>query len=317
MRALIGSTGFVGSHLVRQSDFTDRFASHNISNALGRSFDCVVCAAAPGSMFEANRFPDQDRQRVDALTESLSQISARQFILISTIAVLENFDAGDDEETASFQSALAYGRNRRLLEVFCADRFDNCLVVRLPALFGTGLRKNFLFDILNPMPSMLTEPRFDELSDQLPDRLRTALTGIYRKDPDLGLFVIDRVALDGSGLRRAYDEAVTSLDLSAVQFTNPETRFQYYDMTRLWSDIGVALQASLEVIHLAPEPLLAKDVFKELTGQDMPRTEARLHHEDMRTRHAALWGRDGFYINGAADVLAQLRGFFAAGKTGA
>lgn len=312
--AVIGGTGFVGGHLLRQHSFAGSFNSRTVDDALGQEFDTVVCAAAPGSMFEANRFPDQDREKIDDLIEKLSRISARQFVLISSIAVLERFDGGDDEGTGAFQANLAYGRNRRLLEVFCADHFKQCLVVRLPALFGAGLKKNFLFDILNPMPSMLVEARFDDLSGRLPQALRAPLPGIYRHDPKLGLLVIDRAALDASGLRGAYDAAVTELGLSAVQFTNPETRFQYYDMTRLWSDIGIALRAGLAVVHLAPEAVAAKDVFRTLTGREMPPTEARLHQEDMRTRHAALWGREGPYIAGADDVLARLATFFAAEK---
>jgi len=56
--ALIGDSGFVGTNLARQHGFAASFNSRTIGQAAGNGFDTVLCAAAPGSMFEANRFPD-------------------------------------------------------------------------------------------------------------------------------------------------------------------------------------------------------------------------------------------------------------------
>src|SRR5262245_4514902 len=150
--ALIGATGLVGSNLARQHEFGATFNSRNITESADRAFEMLVCAAAPGSMFIANKFPERDAQTIDAICRSLEQISARRFVLISSIAVLARCDAGDDETTEAFQTELAYGRNRRALEIFCAEHFETCTVVRLPAVFGPGLQKNFLFDLLNPVP---------------------------------------------------------------------------------------------------------------------------------------------------------------------
>lgn len=316
MDALIGSTGFVGGHLSAQHAFGAGYNSRTISEASGRAFDTVVCAAAPGSMMEANRFPDRDADRISGLIDQLSRIEARRFVLVSTIAVFADFTAAD-ENAGGFQETTAYGANRRALERACAARFDHCLIVRLPALFGAGLKKNFLFDILNPMPSMLGEAPLQTLREQLPAALAGRLDGLYRLDAALGLFVIDRDALEATGRRAAFDEAVTGLGLSAIQFTNPASRFQYYAMDRLWADIGVGLKHDLDVLHLAPEPLAAGRVFEAATGRTMPETGARLHQEDMRTRHAGLWGREGGYIQGADAVLAEVAAFCARGGAAA
>ncbi len=118
---LIGNTGFVGSTLLRQTDFSHRFNSSNIDE-IGDApeFDLAVCAAAPGSMLEANRRPEQDMGKIQALMERLETVRARRFVLISSIAVLADFAAGYDEGNAAFQTEIAYGRHRRALEVFCA-----------------------------------------------------------------------------------------------------------------------------------------------------------------------------------------------------
>jgi len=64
------------------------------------------------------------------------------------------------------------------------------------------------------------------------------------------------------------------------------------------------------VLHLAPQPLAASDVYQAVTGDPMPDTGARLHVEDMRTAHAGLWGKTGNYCADRADVIAGIKAFF-------
>lgn len=308
--ALIGHTGFVGGTLDRQHSFSAKFNSANIDTISGQSFDTVVCAAAPGSMLTANRQPERDRAAIEALTERLDRVRARRFVLISSIAVLADFAGGQDEGTQAFQEDLAYGRHRRLLEAFCESRFDDCLVVRLPALFGPGLRKNFVFDLLNPVPTMLPQARLDVLLERLTPDLRTRLAELYAPDETTGMLRLDRPALDADPKRAALDRAVHEAEMSATQFHNPDTTYQYYDMSRLWQDIGMATQARLRHLHLAVAPLRAADIHARLLQSPMMQTGAKIHHEDMRTRHAALWRRDGPYLEDAATVLDKLAAFF-------
>lgn len=309
--ALVGHTGFVGGILARQHAFAALFNSRTIDAAAGQGFGTLVCAAAPGSMFEANRFPERDTARIEALMAQLGRLRAERFVLISSIAVLADFAGGDDEGSDRLQYELAYGRNRARLEAFCAEAFPGALVLRLPALFGPGLKKNFLFDILNPMPSLLTAERLEALRAALPAPLARGLAGIYAEDPATGLFAIDRAALEAGGRRRDYDAAVAAAGLSALGFTHPDSRFQYYDMSGLWADIGRGLAAGLGLLHLATEPVAAGEIHRRLTGRAMPAGQARLHREDMHTRHAALWGRQGPYIADAAEVLDGIAAFFA------
>jgi hypothetical protein len=81
-------------------------------------------------------------------------------------------------------------------------------------------------------------------------------------------------------------------------------------MARLWSDIGTAIRARLRHIHLAVEPLQAAEIHLRVMGMHMPETGAKLHREDMRTRHAALWGRDSCYLEDADTVLDKISAFF-------
>ncbi len=256
-------------------------------------------------MFMANRDPDADRRQIDALISRLGDVSARRFVLISSIAVLAGLAAGNDETTTAFEDRLAYGKHRRLLESFCESHFETCLVVRLPALFGPGLRKNFVFDLMNPVPTLIPQGRLDDLLGQLPLSLREGLIGLYGPDPS-GMLRLDRDALNSNPSRPALDQAIRAAGFSATQFHSRDTTYQYYDMSRLWNDIAIAAEAQVSHIHLATEPLRAADIHARLMGFDMPHTSARVHTEDMHTRHAALWGRSGSYIEDAGTVMEKL-----------
>jgi hypothetical protein len=316
-RGLIGHTGFVGSALLRQTAFGACYNSANIADIEGGKFGTLVCAAAPGSMIEANRAPERDKAQIDALIARLDRVEAERFVLISSIAVLADFSGGDDEGTAAFQQDLAYGRHRRALEAFVEARFPGHLIIRLPALFGAGLRKNFLFDLMNPVPSMLTAAKCDALVEALDGSLSAWLGALYAPDAATGLLKLDRAALNADPRRPALEVALDALGATATQFHHRETTYQYYPIDRLWQDIGIASGAGLTHLHLAPEPLTAAAIRARLTGRAMPETSARLHREDMRTRHAGLWGAQGPYQFTAADTLDALAAFFAGQRGGA
>jgi hypothetical protein len=314
---LIGHTGFVGGALLRQARFSACFNSATIAAIEGQSFGTLVCAAAPGSMLEANRAPERDAAQIDALIARLSRVQAERFVLISSIAVLADFAGGNDEGTTAFQQELAYGRHRRALEAFVESHFANSLIIRLPALFGHGLRKNFLFDLMNPVPSLLTEAKRDAMMDALDPSLVEWVGTLYSPDAVTGLLKLDRAALNANRRRAALEDAVTVMGASATQFHHPDTTYQYYPIDRLWQDIGIALEAGLSHLHLVAEPLTAAAIHQRLTGRPMPETPARLHREDMRTRHAALWDAEGPYQFSAAATLDRLTAFFASERAAA
>lgn len=308
---LVGHTGFVGGALLRQTRFDACYNSANVAAIAGEVFGTLVCAAAPGSMVEANRAPERDAAQIEALIARLDKVEAERFVLISSIAVLDDFAGGDDEGTRAFQQELAYGRHRRRLEAFVEARFPGHLIVRLPALFGAGLRKNFLFDLMNPVPSLLTEARRNAVAEALGGDLAAWLRALYAPDAATGLLKLDRAALDADPRRVALEAALEAFGATATQFHHRETTYQYYPVDRLWQDIGIALAAGLTHLHLAPEPLSAATIHARLTARAMPETPARLHREDMRTAHAALWGSEGRYQFAAAATLDRLAAFYA------
>jgi nucleoside-diphosphate-sugar epimerase len=144
--ALIGHTGFVGSNLRRQVAFDAQVNSSTVDELRGRKFDLVVCAGARAEKWKANQDPDADLAGIDRLLSVLRDIRAERFVLVSTVDVFET-PVGVDE-SAPADARHAYGRNRRMLEQLCQERFS-AQVLRLPGLFGPGLKKNAIYDLLH------------------------------------------------------------------------------------------------------------------------------------------------------------------------
>lgn len=146
--ALIGYTGFVGANLAAQAGFTDRYNSKNIQDIDGKSYDLVICAGARAEKWRINQEPDKDLAEVNGLIDHLRNVTAKKFVLISTTDVYKN-PAGVDEDTPVETGGLhAYGINRYHLEQFCRQHFD-ALIIRLPGLFGPGLKKNVIYDLMH------------------------------------------------------------------------------------------------------------------------------------------------------------------------
>jgi len=146
--ALIGYTGFVGGNLKAQQVFDDFYNSKNINSINGKHYNSVICAGVSAVKWMANKEPEKDRLHLDGLTKHLKNITVDKFILISTVDVYPNPVNVDENSDIDLDTCHPYGKHRLELEKFIKDRFDT-LIVRLPGLFGSGLRKNIIYDFLN------------------------------------------------------------------------------------------------------------------------------------------------------------------------
>lgn len=147
-KAIVGYTGFIGSNLIRQAKYDDFYNSQNIEFIAGKSFDLLVCTAAPAEKWLANKEPHKDKENLQRLIKSLQQVAAQKVILISTVDVyLLPFEVNEDTST-NVESLHPYGKHRLELELFMQNQFDT-LVVRLPGLFGQGIKKNIVYDFLH------------------------------------------------------------------------------------------------------------------------------------------------------------------------
>lgn len=148
--ALVGYTGFVGGTLHRARSFDLLINSTNATELRNGRFELLVHAGVPAVKWIANKDPAADRAAINAVRDVLATIEVRELVFISTIDVYPDPAAPLDEDAAiEAASNHAYGRHRFELEQWVSEHFANVRIVRLPALFGEGLKKNVVFDLLH------------------------------------------------------------------------------------------------------------------------------------------------------------------------
>ena len=285
---LVGSTGFVGGNLLAKHTFAAECHSSDITAQYGTRPDLCVYAGVPAAMFLANADPEADLAVMRAARENIRQIAPKRLVLISSIAVLaDSRGVYEDSPAQDTEGLPAYGKNRLQLERWVREDFPDALIVRLPALYGAGIRKNFLFDLHTITPAMLRPEKYSELAAKSP-LVKSAYTLA-----DNGFYKLNGTT-DPAALRAFF----AANDFNALAFTDARSRYQFYNLGRLWSDVEAARAADVKLLHLCTPPVSAAEVYTAVTGK------ADWHNElpkppfdyDLRSRHAALLGGSGDYF---------------------
>ena len=245
--ALLGHTGFVGGNLLRQFPFGGTYHSKNIGDLADRSYELIVCSAVSAVKWQANKDPESDWRGIQSLLDVLTRVDARRFILISTIDVYPNPVNVTESDDPSGIPSHAYGIHRLKLEHFVRNRFPVHHIVRLPGLFGDGLKKNVIYDLLHS---------------------------------------------------------------NLLENIHPDGVFQYYDLSRLWPDLGRTMAASLPLLNVATEPLPTRDIVSRFFSNSRIGAKASgAGRYDFRSRHDTLWnGADG-YLYSKESVMTDLEHF--------
>ncbi len=151
-RALIGHTGFVGSNLDRQQAFTDRYNSRNFQAMAGEEFDEVVCCGVQAVKWWANQNPEQDWAGIQPLLDVLERARIGRLVLVSTVDVYRDPVGVDETTPVETEGLHPYGLHRWRVEEWVRATVPDHMIVRLPGLFGPGLRKNLIYDLLAGQP---------------------------------------------------------------------------------------------------------------------------------------------------------------------
>ena len=168
MNALVGSTGFVGSNLYTPERFQAAYHSKNIADAYGTEPDLLVYAGVRAEKYLANHDPEKDMENIRLAERNIAEIRPRRLVLVSTVDVFRNSAGADEAAPVETAGLHPYGLHRYRLEQWVRENHPDALVVRLPALFGKNLKKNFIYDYIHRIPSMLTREKFAELSGREP-----------------------------------------------------------------------------------------------------------------------------------------------------
>jgi hypothetical protein len=186
----------------------------------------------------------------------------------------------------------------------------------LDALAGVEAERVILISTIDVVPPVAgADETFDCAS--LPNhaygtnrlRLETALRERF------GMMTVIRLpALTGVDLRKniVYD----LIHDNQVDRIDPVSRFQFYDLDRLWDDIGVAIAAGIDLVHLVTEPVLTGDIVGHFfPGAKLgPSPAGGSAFYDFRTRHDRLFGGAHGYIYDEQEVMRRLGAFITAAK---
>jgi len=304
MDALVGYTGFVGSNLAASHPFDRLYNSKNIEDAFGTCPDLLVYAGVRAEMFLANHDPEADLAALKQAADNIARIAPKCLVLISTISVYDAPKGADEDSPINREALSAYGANRHWLEQWVEVNHPNHLILRLPALYGRNLKKNFLYDFIHVIPPMLTPAKLEELS-ALEPMLRD-----YYLPQDNGFFKCRPVEGEEQETLKA---AFRRTGFSALNFTDSRSRYQFYDLFHLWEHMEKALVLGLNKLNLATQPVSVAEVYHALTGGEFVNELNKPPFDyDFRTKHAAaLGGADG-YLENREQVLAGIRTFVRA-----
>lgn len=244
---LIGHTGFVGATLARGSSFDLLVNRSNLESLRGAHVRRLVCAGLPAAKWIANEKPHEDAENLRRLEATLCTVRADRVLLISTIDVYPCSRDADETFDCSQKPNHTYGRHRLDFERFIRETFPESFIVRLPALFGAGLKKNILYDLLH-----------------------------------------------GRRLERI----------------NPDSRFQWYPLTRLMRDLNAVEARALPLVNFFTEPIQTKKILKEFfPDRRVGESPDALVEYDLQTQYSTHFGAREGYIMTCLEVMREMRIF--------
>jgi len=137
---IVGANGFLGKTLVEVSkdfDFkTIEITRKNFDEHKDDKFDILINTAMPSKKYWASKNPFLDFQKsVELTAELVFNWNFDKFIHISSISVNE------------IETKHPYSINKKAADIIAT--YSKSLIVRLGALYGKGLQKGALYDLLN------------------------------------------------------------------------------------------------------------------------------------------------------------------------
>ena len=283
------------------------YRSSNIHQIRGRCFDVVLCAGIKAVKWYANSHPEEDAAGIRSLCGHLETVRAQHFVLISTIDVYPSFSPPPQEaDLPDVALQDAYGRNRYRMEEWCRARFEHCHILRLPALFGRGLKKNFLYDWLHPLPSVIRAEKWVELRNALTPQELQVLLRVYRQDSQ-GNWALERQA-EGEAAESAL-HILRGVGFTALSFTDSRSEFPFFDLNCLPFWVDWVLRSDVPLLNVAVEPLSCSELVRACFGKNFTNIldGRRPLYYNMKTAYSA----DGSgYLQRKAEIIERLKRFF-------
>lgn len=289
-KILVGYSGFVGSNIALNCRFDGYYNSSNIEESYGTNPDLLVYSGVPAQKFMANKFPEKDMEIINNAINNIKKINPNKIVLISTIDVYNTPVNINEDASINELENEPYGRNRHILEKFVMNNFNDYLIVRLPALYGNNLKKNFIYDLIHIIPSMLTEEKFVELCT------KNNLIKDYYINQNNGFYKLININKDEENILKNY---FNNIGFSALNFTDSRSTFQFYNLSYLWNHISIALDNKIKILNLATEGVKASEIYEYVTGNNFNNEISDIvPNYDYKTNYADLFnGKNGYIFN--------------------
>lgn len=297
--AIVGYTGFVGQNLCLSHQFDSQYNSKNIVEAFGTEPDLLVYAGIRAEMFTANHYPEKDLDNIREAILNIKKINPKKLVLISTISVYPVFEGNENTQLESSEGT-AYGRNRRFLEEWVEGNINDYLIVRLPALYGEGIKKNFIFDMINYIPALLKTQKYEELFSGCD------LANLYQDRGDGFFKCIAESKEDRKRLRAFFEQK----GFSALNFTDSRSEYQYFNLSNLWDIICKAIENDILLLTIATEPIYSSELYEYIYNKPF-KNEVSTNYpvEHLKSIHAGVFGGKDGYLYDKQQLLEDIKCF--------
>ena len=307
---LIGYTGFVGSNLDKQFKFDYKYNSKNIKDIQYKEFDLVICAGVRAQKWLANQYPEQDLKEIDSLIENLKTIKAKKFVLVSTIDIYKIPINVNENTRIETDNLHAYGKNRYYLEKWVMENFDDYLILRLPALFGQGLKKNFIYDLITIIPSIIMKEKFDDIIEKLDLNSRNLLINSYESDKN-GNYNL-KLDLE-EDIKEKLKLILNKVNYTSKVFTDERSQFPFYYLENIYKDIKLAIDHNIKILNIAVEPISAKEIANKCFDVDFNNiiSDKKPIKYDIKTLYSDKFNKKGCYIYTKEEVIRQIKEYIS------
>ena len=288
---LVGYTGFVGSNIMANHNFDGLYNSSNIQDSYGLNPELCVYSAVRAEMFLANNDPELDFKLIEEAIENIKKINSKKIVLISTVAVYDETNKVDEDSVIDEDKCMPYGKNRLFLENWVRQNCKDYLIIRLPAIYGENLKKNFIYDMINISPALLKREKFEELC-KLDDFIKD-----YYIELDNGFYKCKDL--------KKVKKYFLNIGFSALNFTDSRSIYQFYNLKNLWNDIEFSITKNLRTVNLVTEPLSAAELYEYIfNGEFKNEILENPFRYDIRSKYFS-----GGYIKNKNAVLKDIKEF--------
>lgn len=297
MKIIVGYTGFVGSNICANMKFDNYYNSKNIKESYGLNPDLLVYAGLKAEKYMANLYPYEDFKLINEAINNIKNINPKKIVFISTIDVYDNSkDKNEDDEDVN---KSPYGLHRYYLEKYIEENYTNHLIIRLPALFGINIKKNFLYDLKTLIPYKIKTDKYNELIKKSKD-----LSNFYDKEDNNFYKIKDNIN------KEELKKILEQINFTSLNFTDQDNVYQFLNLGNLSNIIKIALKNNIKKLNVATEPIKASEIYKYVYNKKFNnKITNQPCYYNFKTKYYKIFNGKNGYIYDKERVLKDVKKF--------